>query len=70
LKTAMNRVVQKLQFLQAKHIAAMHGGHVWLRQQPLKTCSISNRVIRVVRKLQFPNNFRLKTQNAAHFAGT
>jgi hypothetical protein len=26
--------------------------------------------IRVVRKLQFPNNFRLKTQNAAHFART
>jgi hypothetical protein len=34
------RVVQKLQFLQAKH-----DGHAWLGQQPLKTCSISNRVI-------------------------
>jgi hypothetical protein len=43
LKKESIRVVQKLQFLQA-----MHGGHAWLGQQALKTCSISSRVIEQV----------------------
>jgi hypothetical protein len=40
-------------------MAAIHGGQVWLGQQALKTCSISNRVIEQVRLYGFQTGFIL-----------